>query len=124
MGSDAGPFRAAAQGLLVDVRLQPGARHTRVDGLAVLDDGARVLKVRVSAPPSEGRANAALLELLAKTWKLPKSSLSLAAGPQARRKTLLVAGDAAPLKRRLDLWLAELPPDWDRGQEERRPPAP
>ncbi|WP_299396595.1 DUF167 domain-containing protein [Pelagibius sp.] len=113
MDSDGGPVRATDRGLLIDVRLQPGARHTRVDGLAVVDDGtgglARVLKVRVSALPAEGRANAALLALLAKTWKLPKSSLSLAAGRQARRKTVLVAEPPAALRQRLTDWLAELP---------------
>ena len=109
-GSVCGPVRATDRGLLIDVHLQPGARHNRVDGLAVLDDGVRVLKVRVSAPPAEGRANAALLALLAKTWKLPKSSLSLAAGQQARRKTVLVAGAPATLRQRLTAWLADLPP--------------
>ena len=107
MGSDGGPVcgpvcgpvRTTDQGLLVDIRLQPGARHNRVDGLAVLDDGARALKVRVSAPPADGRANAALLALLATTWKLPKSSLSLAAGPAT-----------AAMHQRSAAWLADLPP--------------
>lgn len=108
MGSDGSPFRNAKNGLLVDLRLQPGASRAGVDGLAVLDDGATVLKVRVAAPPERGKANAALIGLLAKAWKLPKSSLSLVAGHSDRRKTLAVAGDPAALRPVLERWLTGL----------------
>lgn len=103
-----GPFRDGTDCLLVDLRLQPGASRARVDGLAVLDDGATVLKLRVTEPPEGGKANAALIKLLAKAWKLPKSSLSLVAGHTERRKTLAVAGDPAVLRRDLANWLASL----------------
>lgn len=108
MASSAGPFRLSGDHLLVDLRLQPGASRAKVDGLAVLDDGATVLKLRVTEPPEGGKANAALIKLLAKAWKLPKSSLTLVAGHSDRRKTLAVAGDAAALKRDLERWLASL----------------
>ena len=108
MGSDGSPFRAARDGLLVDIRLQPGASRAQVDGLAVLDDGVTVLKVRVTEPPEDGKANAALIKLLAKAWKLPKSSLTLVAGHSDRRKTLAVAGEPAELLCDLEHWLAAL----------------
>lgn len=108
MVSEASPFRLTGEGLRVDLRLQPGASRAGVDGIAVLDDGATVLKVRVTEPPEGGRANAALVKLLAKAWKLPKSAVSLVAGHTDRRKTLAVAGDPAVLRRDLDRWLAEL----------------
>jgi uncharacterized protein (TIGR00251 family) len=108
VASSASPFRLAGDSLLVDLRLQPGASRARVDGLAVLDDGATVLKVRVTEPPEGGKANAALIRLLAKAWKLPKSALTLVAGHTDRRKTLAVAGDPAALKRALERWLAGL----------------
>ena len=94
--------------LLVDLRLQPGASRAGIDGLTVLDDGKTVLKVRVSEPAEDGKANAALIRLLAKTWQLPKSSLSLVAGHTNRRKTLAVAGDPAELRQALERWLAGL----------------
>ncbi|MEO3428027.1 DUF167 domain-containing protein [Pelagibius sp. CAU 1746] len=90
------------------MRLQPGASRAKVDGVVVLDDGAAVLKLRVTEPPEGGKANAALIKLLAKTWKLPKSALSLVAGQSDRRKTLAVAGDPAALRRDLEDWLAGL----------------
>jgi len=108
VGSEGSPFRIGKDGLVVDLRLQPGASRARVDGLAVLDDGATVLKVRVTEPPEDGKANAALIKLLAKAWKLPKSSLSLVAGHTDRRKTLAVAGDPENLRRQLESWLAGL----------------
>ncbi|MGF1628952.1 MAG: DUF167 domain-containing protein [Kiloniellaceae bacterium] len=108
MGSDGAPFREGSDCLLVDIRLQPGASRARVDGLAVLDDGATVLKVRVTEPPEDGKANAALIKLLAKAWKRPKSALTLVAGHTDRRKTLAVAGDPAAVRRDLDRWLAAL----------------
>jgi hypothetical protein len=108
VASDGSPFRPGKDCLLVDLRLQPGASRAKVDGLAVLDDGATVLKLRVTEPPEDGKANAALIRLLAKAWKLPKSSLSLVTGHTDRRKTLAVAGDPAALRRDLERWLADL----------------
>lgn len=108
MASNGSPFRPGKDCLLVDLRLQPGASRAKVDGLAVLDDGATVLKLRVTEPPEDGKANAALIRLLAKAWKLPKSSLSLVTGHTDRRKTLAVAGDPAALRRDLERWLADL----------------
>jgi uncharacterized protein len=105
VASEGSPFRDGKGCLLVDIRLQPGASRARVDGLAVLGDGATVLKARVSEPPEDGKANAALIKLLAKAWKLPKSALSLVAGQTDRRKTLAVAGDPATLRRDLEAWL-------------------
>src|SRR3546814_2288699 len=67
-----------------------------------------VLKLRVTEPPEDGKANAALVRLLAKSWGLPKSTLSLVAGHTDRRKTLAVADDPAALRRALERWLAGL----------------
>ena len=87
------------------LRVQPSARRDALEGVAELADGALVLKVKVSAVPEAGRANSALIKLLAKTWGLPKSDLELLAGHGQRRKTLLVAGDPAALEATLGAWL-------------------
>jgi uncharacterized protein YggU (UPF0235/DUF167 family) len=70
------------------VRLTPKSTIDRIDGWGTDDRGRAFLKVRVRAAPIEGRANAALLALLAKTLDLPKSRLSLAAGDTARLKAI------------------------------------
>jgi uncharacterized protein (TIGR00251 family) len=95
-------------GLRVELRVQPGASRARIDGPARLDDGAVVLKVRVTEPPEGGKANAAVVKLLAKAWKVPKGALRVVAGAGARRKTVLVEGDPDALGARLGTWLAGL----------------
>ncbi len=74
------------------VRLQPGASRNQIDGPAQLDDGKTLLKARVAEPPEKSKANAALIKLLAKAWRLPKSSIEIQSGHNERRKTLLLRG--------------------------------
>jgi len=95
------PWTATAEGLRLHVRLTPGAKAERLDGVAVLDDGTCTLKIRVAAPPVEGKANAALVKLLARNLKQAKGDIVLLAGAGSRRKTLLLRGEAEALERRL-----------------------
>ena len=96
-----GPVRAAADGVVVAVRLTPRAAADRIDGLAAGADGALELRARVTAPPERGKANAALIRMLAKRWKLPRTALTIAGGAKDRLKLVHVAGDAAALARRI-----------------------
>ncbi len=88
------------------LRVQPGAGRNGVDGVAAGADGSPVLKLRVTAPPEDGKANAAVIKILAKAWKVPKGSIEITAGAGGRNKTVLVAGDPTALMRRLRDWLA------------------
>jgi uncharacterized protein YggU (UPF0235/DUF167 family) len=56
-----------------------------------------VLRVRVKSVPDKGKANAAVMSLLAKALGVPKSMVSVTSGETARLKTILVTGDAAAL---------------------------
>jgi hypothetical protein len=87
--------------------LTPKAKANRIVGLAEQEGGAVALKVSVTAAPERGKANAALLSLLAKAWRLPKSALSLVTGATDRRKVIQVAGDPDTVKRNLDDWMAK-----------------
>ncbi len=69
------------------VRLTPRAGSTRVDGVA---DG--VLLARVTAPPADGEANAALVRLLAGELGVARGTVRIAAGAAARRKIVEVDG--------------------------------
>jgi len=101
-GPRKGPVRPAAGGVTVAVRLTPKASANRIDGVATAADGAMELRVRVTAAPEDGKANAALIRLLAKQWKLPKSTLTIAGGAKDRHKLVHVAGDAAALARAIE----------------------
>ena len=100
---------AAAGGVLVTVRLTPRGRGDRIDGIVRLADGTPVLKASVGAPPEAGRANDALLRLLAAEWGLARRDLAIVAGARSRNKSVHVAGNPAALLARLGTALAGLP---------------
>jgi len=103
-----GPFEAIPEGLRVALKVTPKAARAGIAGVEADAAGRGVLKVRVTEAPEGGKANAAVVKLLAKAWKLPKGALRVTAGAKDRRKTLLVVGDPDALAARLRTWLAEL----------------
>ena len=102
------PFAVHRGRLVVRVKLTPRAAQERIDGIEQDAAGAAALKVAVTAPPEKGRANAKLLALLAKTWRLPKSSLAIVGGATDRRKTVAIMGDPAAELPKLESWLESL----------------
>ena len=104
-----GPVRVATDGIRIAIRLTPRGGANRIDGLMHGVDGVTMLKVSVTAPPADGRANDALLQLLAREWHLPRRDLSLVSGIKNRNKLVHVAGDRAALVERIISMLAALP---------------
>jgi len=98
---------AGADGASLRLRVRPGASRNAVLGRGVLADGSEVVVVAVSAPPEDGRANRAVIELLAETWDLPRRAVAVTAGAAARTKTIGIADPAAGP--RLAAWLESLP---------------
>jgi uncharacterized protein len=76
-----------SEGAILAVRAQPGAKRN-----AVLGEQAGALKVAVSAPPEDGRANAALVEVLRDWLGVKRSQLELVGGQANRNKTFLIRG--------------------------------
>ncbi len=74
--------------MLVRVRLTPNARADAIGGIHVDAEGKSWLKAQVRAVPEKGRANTALVELLAKKAGIAKSRFVLEAGSTSRKKTL------------------------------------
>jgi uncharacterized protein (TIGR00251 family) len=101
-----------AGGLRVRVKVTPRAGRNRIDGLVPDPDGAMALRIAVTAPPEDGKANAAVIKLLAAEWRVAKSTIRVALGAADRRKVLHLAGDPAALRRLLADWLARQ--DWAR----------
>jgi uncharacterized protein (TIGR00251 family) len=85
------PLRRDGADLLVSVRLTPKASRERIGGIFTDAQGQRWLQASVTAPPDRGKANAALITLLARTLKVPASSILLETGDSNRLKRLRLA---------------------------------
>ncbi len=72
------------------VKLHPRARKNAITG-----DLGDALKLSLTAPPVEGKANAACIEFLANLLKVPRSSVTIASGLSSRRKVIRVTGLSA-----------------------------
>jgi uncharacterized protein (TIGR00251 family) len=80
------------EGARIALRVTPRAASSRVQGIEVDGAGHAHLTVRISAPPEAGKANAALIKLLARRWRMPQRDLEVVSGAGARRKVLQVRG--------------------------------
>lgn len=74
-------------GVRLQLHVQPGASRTGIAGLH-----GDALKVRVAAPPAEGRANRELLDFLAELLGVARARIALVKGETGRRKTVIVQG--------------------------------
>lgn len=87
MSSSGFELSSSAEGTIFRVRVSPGASREKVAGV---HDGA--LKVSVAAAPEKGRANAALVKLLAKALGVSRKDLSIVSGETDRNKRVLLEG--------------------------------
>ena len=96
-------YRAAGDGLRLRLKVKPQARRNAIDG-CVPDVDGEALAVSVTAAPEDGKANDAVIALLAKTWGVPGSSFAVVQGATARRKLVRLAGDATKLAAIIEAW--------------------
>lgn len=80
-------YRWDGADLLLELKVQPRAASEEIVGLH-----AERLKVRIRAPASEGRANATLCDLIARTFAVPRSRVSVVRGAASREKQLRITG--------------------------------
>ena len=92
------PLRLGRGGLLLAVRVTPKSSRNEVTGLHTGADEALSLAIKVTAPPDKGKANKAVIAVIANWAQLPKSVLSIAAGGTDRHKSILVTGNIAKLE--------------------------
>jgi uncharacterized protein (TIGR00251 family) len=89
--------RADGAGVVLTLHIQPGAKRTECAGLH-----GEALKIRLAAPPVDGRANEALVAFLAKALGVPKSRVELVSGETSRAKRVRVDGvDAEAVRKAL-----------------------
>ncbi|MDA8126001.1 MAG: DUF167 domain-containing protein [Deltaproteobacteria bacterium] len=84
------PIRQTAAGVVFSVRVIPRASHPGIAGVQ-----GEALKVRIAAPPVEGKANEACIGLLADLLGIKKGQVAIIAGHASRTKTVAVAGIGA-----------------------------
>jgi uncharacterized protein (TIGR00251 family) len=83
-------IREDASGVSIEVRIHPRAKKNGITG-----EVGEALKVSLTSPPVDGRANAACIEFFAKLLKVPRSSVTIASGQTSRNKVIRVAGVSA-----------------------------
>jgi len=89
------PVKDSGAGARFAVKVHPRARQNAITG-----ETGDALKVALTAPPVEGKANQACIEFFAKLLKVPRSSVSIASGQSSRNKVIEIAGVAAEEVRR------------------------
>ncbi|CDM59578.1 MULTISPECIES: DUF167 domain-containing protein [Rhizobium] len=95
------PWAAFTDHIFLAVRLTPNGGRDAIDGVDTDAEGKSHLKARVTAVAEKGKANKALIALVAKSLGVAKSSISLASGDTSRKKTLRIEGDPEDLIRTL-----------------------
>ncbi|MFZ2103050.1 MAG: DUF167 family protein [Oricola sp.] len=86
-------FRSGESGADLFVRVTPNASRNAIEGVEIRDDGQERLRLRVTAQPEKGKANKAVVVLLAKALGLPKSAFEVVSGDTARDKTIRIEAD-------------------------------
>ena len=71
----------------LSVKVKPNAKQQKIE-----EDGAGNLVVWLKSPPTEGKANRELIELLSKKFQVPKSQISLKSGQASRQKIIEITG--------------------------------
>ncbi len=84
------PIKESSGGVTIAVKVHPRAKKNAVTG-----EVGEALKIALTAPPVEGRANDACIEFLAEVLKVPRSSVTIAAGQSSRNKVIRIQGLSA-----------------------------
>lgn len=106
------PCQPIAGGIRLRLKVAPKAKRSAIGGLIdaagdAASAGEKALKVAVTAAPEDGKANAAVIALLAKEFGVAKSAISVVAGATDRRKIVEIRGPSAELMQKIQARLAQ-----------------
>jgi uncharacterized protein (TIGR00251 family) len=97
------PLNETAKGVTFSIKVQPRARKNAITGTV-----GDALKLALTAPPVEGRANQAIIEFFVELFEIPRSSVTIASGETSRNKVIRIAGlGRAVIEQRLAAALAQ-----------------
>ncbi len=94
-------YTTASDGVFLALRVTPKASHNEVNGIAVDGQGRAALKVRVTVAPEGGKANEAVIKLLAKAVGVAKTAIVVVGGESAREKRVHIQGNSQELIEKL-----------------------
>jgi len=94
-------WRAVDGGALLHILLTPKSSRDEI-GEIVVGPAGLVLKAKVRAIPDKGKANQALIKLLSKSFRLPKTSFGITSGSRSRPKTVKISGDFKEISKMLE----------------------
>ena len=80
-------FNKHKDGVVINFKVSPGASRT-----AVSDVTENTVRIRVAAPPVEGKANKEIIKFLSKLFKIPKSNIQIIGGEKSKNKIVLLQG--------------------------------
>ena len=100
-------LKGAEGTLRLDLKLTPKAKKNAITGIAVDAGGRSYLTASVTAVPESGKANTALIKLLAKEWPIAKSQITIIRGTTSTRKTIEIAGKIDTVRPLMIAWLNE-----------------
>lgn len=89
---------------MLSLKVQPKSSRDAIEGVVETPDGP-ALKVAVTAPPDKGKANAAVILLVAKAFGVAKRDVTLTLGETDRRKVLHIAGAPGALAAIAQQWM-------------------
>ena len=93
------PMQESGRGTIFAIKVHPRAKQNAITG--ELGDS---LKVSLTAPPNDGKANEACIEFFAKLLKVPRSSVTIASGQTSRTKLIRVTGlSAEEIRKHIDV---------------------
>jgi uncharacterized protein (TIGR00251 family) len=84
------PIRETNKGIELFVKVTPKAAKNRIGEIKEESTGHYALKIYVTSPPENNQANQAVIELIGKQFKIPKSLINIISGGTSRHKTLLL----------------------------------
>ena len=87
--------------IVIAIKVTPRSARPGIGGWRSGADGREELEVRVSAAPADGEANAAVIKLLSRELRIPKSAIAIVSGETSRHKRISLPIDEAELRRRL-----------------------
>jgi uncharacterized protein len=82
-------YRLQDETIILTLHIQPGAKRSEIVGLH-----GDALKIKLAAPPVEGRANEALMKFIAELFDVPLRNVELKQGEQSRRKVVAIVGSS------------------------------